>query len=116
VEQVRQPQRRIFHSNSNTATVRSGDTISGIAARTGLWPVSAWSVPSGNVNLIYPGNVVTYRGAGSGNGSTTAVHMHIVRSGETLSGIFGASGWQRVAQLNGLTNPNLIYPGQQLRY
>ena len=68
VEQVRQPQRRILHSNSNTATVRSGDTISGIAARTGLWPVSAWSVPSGNVNLIYPGNVVTYRGAGSGNG------------------------------------------------
>lgn len=78
--------------------------------------MSAWSVPSGNVNLIYPGNVVTYRGTGSGNGSTTAVHMHIVRSGETLSGIFGASGWQRVAQLNGLTNPNLIYPGQQLRY
>lgn len=42
--------------------------------------------------------------------------IHIVRSGETLSGIFGASGWQRVAQLNNLRNPNLIHPGQQLRY
>jgi len=39
-----------------------------------------------------------------------------VKSGETLSGIFGASGWQHVAQLNNLRNPNLIYPGQQLRY
>ena len=42
--------------------------------------------------------------------------IHVVKRGETLSGIFGASGWQRVAQLNGLRNPNLIYPGQQLRY
>ena len=43
-------------------TVRSGDTMSGIATRTGLWPLSAWRVPSGNLNLIYPGNIVTYRG------------------------------------------------------
>lgn len=42
--------------------------------------------------------------------------MHIVKRSETLSGIFGANGWQRVAQLNNLANPNLIYPGQRLRY
>ena len=35
-----------------SVVVRSGDTISGIAARTGLWPVTAWSVPSGNINWI----------------------------------------------------------------
>ena len=91
-------------------TVRSGDTMSGIAKRTGLWPVTAWSVPSGNINLIYPGNVVTYQGA------ATAGRVHVVKSGETLSGIFGANGCQRVAQLNNLANPNLIYPGQRLRY
>ena len=42
--------------------------------------------------------------------------MHIVKRSETLIGIFEANGWQRVAQLNNLANPNLIYPGQRLRY
>jgi LysM repeat protein len=100
-------------------TVRSGDTMSGIAKRTGLWPVTAWSVPSGNINLIYPGNVVTYQGAAtaaSSGSAATGGRVHVVKSGETLSGIFGANGCQRVAQLNNLANPNLIYPGQRLRY
>lgn len=100
-----------------SVVVRSGDTISGIAARTGLWPVTAWSVPSGNINRIWPGQTVTYRGNSTPVSNTGAgTRIHVVRSGETLSGIFGASGWQRVAQFNNLRNPNLIYPGQQLRY
>ena len=92
--------------------------MSGIATRTGLWPVIAWSVPSGNINLIYPGNIVTYRGAAIATSGSVATdgHVHIVKSGETLSGIFGPTGWQRVAQLNNLANPNLIYPGQRIRY
>lgn len=45
-----------------SVVVRSGDAISGIAARTGLWPVTAWSVPSGDINRIWPGQTVTYRG------------------------------------------------------
>lgn len=97
--------------------VRSGDTISGIAARTGLWPATAWSVPSGNIHRIWPGQTVIYRSNSTPAANTgTGTRIHVVRSGETLSGIFGASGWQRVAQLNNLRNPNLIYPGQQLRY
>ena len=100
-----------------SVVVRSGDTISGIAARTGLWPVTAWSVPSGNINRIWPGQTVTYRGNSTPTTSTDGgTRIHVVKSGETLSGIFGASGWQHVAQLNNLRNPNLIYPGQQLRY
>ena len=101
-----------------SVTVRNGDTMSGIAKRTGLWPLSAWSAPSGNINLIYPGNIVTYRGtsaAASGSVSTSG-RVHVVKRGETLSGIFGADRWQRVAQLNNLASPNLIYPGQRLRY
>lgn len=77
------------------------------------------TVRSGNINLIYPGNIVTYRGAAtvaSSGSVATGGRVHVVKSGETLSGIFGASGWQRVAQLNNLANPNLIYPGQRLRY
>ena len=80
--------------------------------------MTAWSVPSGNINLIYPGNIVTYRGTATAtNGSTaTGNRVHVVKSSETLSGIFGANGWRRVAQLNNLANPNLIYPGQWLHY
>lgn len=99
-------------------TVRRGDTMSAIAARTGLYPVSRWRVPSGNVSRIYPGQVVTYTRSGSAQASrpaTSSTRVHTVKRGETLSGIFGAD-WQRVAQLNGLRNPNLIYPGQHLRY
>lgn len=43
-----------------SVTVRNGDTMSGIVKRTGLWPLSSCSAPSGNINLIYPGNIVTY--------------------------------------------------------
>ena len=35
----------------------------GIAARTGLWPVTAWSVPSGNINRIWPGQTVALTAA-----------------------------------------------------
>lgn len=78
-----------------SVVVRSGDTISGIAARTGLWPVTAWSVPSGNINRIWPGQTVVYRGNSTPTVSTgaTGTRIHVVKSGETLSGIFGASGW-----------------------
>lgn len=47
-----------------------------------------------------------------------APHVYTVRAGDTLSGIAGRLGtnWQYLAQVNGLRNPNLIYPGQKLRY
>lgn len=41
--------------------------------------------------------------------------VHVVVSGESLWSIFGAD-WGRVARINGLANPSLIYPGQTLRY
>ena len=73
-------------------------------------------------------NTVSYHGSGavkeigpelSARGFKKALicsGKHVVKSGETLSGIFWAKGCQRVAQLNHLANPNLIYPGQRLRY
>lgn len=102
-----------------TVSVRNGDTMSGIATRTDLWPLTAWSVPSGNINLIYPGNVFTYRGVATSASIgfvATGSRVHVVKHSETLSGIFGANRWWRVAQLNNLANPNLIYPGQRLHY
>lgn len=42
---------------------------------------------------------------------------YTVKSGDTLSGIASKYGttWQKLQSLNGLSNPNLIYPGQVLR-
>lgn len=94
--------------------VVSGDTLGGIAARTGLRPWTAWTgYASGDPGLIYPGEIVCY--GGSASVSESAARTHTVVSGESLWAIFGAD-WARVAALNGLSNPSLIYPGQILRY
>lgn len=98
-----------------TYVVRAGDTVSAIAERTGLKPASAWHVPSGNINRIFPGQVITYYGktattnaSGHYGGST-----HVVRAGESLWSIYG-TGWKAAAARNGLRPPYLIYPGQRL--
>lgn len=99
---------------SRCVVVSSGDTLSGIAVRTGLNPWSAWTgYRSGDPGVIYPGETVCYRGAVSVQ--TSAVRTHTVVAGESLWSVFGAD-WSRVASLNGLANPSLIYPGQILRY
>lgn len=53
-----------------------------------------------------------------GASPASAARVYVVRSGDTLSGIASRLGtnWQHLAQINGLRNPNLIYPGQKLRY
>lgn len=98
-------------STTRSYVVQAGDTVSAIAQRTGCLPASAWSVPSGNINLIYTGQTITYHGSA---GTTTAASGHIVRSGESLWSIYG-SGWASAAARNGLRYPYTIYPGQTLR-
>lgn len=110
----------VVQSQNNTSAssvttcvvVRAGDTLSGIAQRTGLLPWQAWSgYPSGNPNVLYAGNRVCY----GGTVQTVKYRTHVVRAGESLWSIFGAD-WSRVAQLNNLRNPNVIYVGQVLKY
>lgn len=99
-------------AQSACVVVTSGDTLSGIAERTGLLPWQSWhGYVSGNPAVIYPGETVCYGGAAQSN----VVRTHTVVSGESLWSIFGGD-WARVASLNGLSNPSLIYPGQILRY
>lgn len=101
-------------SGSGAYTVRSGDCLSTIGSRFG---VSWRSIASANgirsPYWIYPGQVLTIPG---GSGSS-AGQTYTVRSGDTLSEIAADHGtsYQRLAQLNGISNPNLIYPGQTLR-
>ena len=97
---------------SMCVTVRAGDSLSRIAALYGgSW--ADWSgYRSGNPNLIYPGETVCRNGGGS---TVFGTRVHIVKAGECLSVLF-PSNWRSVAAANGIANPNLIHPGQAIRY
>lgn len=96
--------------------VRYGDTMWGIASRYGAWPLSSWWVPSGDPNVIYPGQIVTYGGSG-GVSSAVGTRTYVVRSGDYLGAIAARLG-VNVGSLTGYRsgNPNLIYPGEVLHY
>ncbi|MBK5077100.1 LysM peptidoglycan-binding domain-containing protein [Lactococcus lactis] len=53
-----------------------------------------------------------------GSNSTGSPQTHIVQSGDTLSGIASKWGtnWQELARQNSLSNPNMIYTGQVIRF
>ena len=98
-------------------TVASGDTVSGIAQRTGHLPWTAWRVPSGDAGRIYPGDRICYGGTGTvsaGQSTTSGGGTYTVKSGDCLSAVFG-SRWPSIAALNGLVSPYTIYPGQVLK-
>ena len=95
-----------------TYTVQKGDTLRGIANKYGttyqeLARINGISDP----NKIYPGQVLTIQG------SSAATQRYTVQSGDTLSGIAAKYGttYQKLAQINGIQNPNLIYPGQVIK-
>lgn len=99
-------------------TVRFGDTLSGIAARFGVSVQSLMSANGlWNPNRVLVGQVLCIPGGWnppppSGNCAT----WHVVRHGQTLSGIaawYGVSPWA-LAQANGIWNWNLIFVGQKL--
>jgi len=71
------------NSNSKTYTVKSGDTLSGIAAKNGTTVAVLQSLNSiKNVNLIHIGQVLKLSGTAASSGGT-----YTVKSGDTLSGI-----------------------------
>ena len=53
----------------------------------------------------------------NGKSGASSAQYYTVQSGDTLSGIAAKYGttYQKIAQLNGLSNPNMIYAGQRLR-
>lgn len=96
-----------------TYTVRSGDTLSSIAAKFGTsYQALAGLNGIANPNLIYVGQVLRVNGSASA-GSV----YYTVRVGDNLSSIASRYGtsYQSIAVLNGLANPNLIYVGQTLK-
>lgn len=99
---------------AQTYTVKSGDTLSGIAAKYGTtWQALQQINGIADANKIYPGQVLRV----TGSAAAPAAKTYTVRSGDTLSGIAAKYGttWQHLQQINGIKNANLIFAGQVLR-
>jgi LysM repeat protein len=104
-------------ANGQTYTVVSGDTLSAIGARFGVdYHVIAQVNGITDPNKIYAGQVL--RIPGTNVPAAAPAHVtYTVQKGDTLSGIASKYGttYQHLAQINGISNPNVIYPGQVLR-
>ncbi|EPP7082199.1 LysM peptidoglycan-binding domain-containing protein [Enterococcus faecalis] len=95
-----------------THVVQYGETLSSIAYQYGTdYQTLAALNGLTNPNLIYPGQVLKVNGSATSN-------VYTVKYGDNLSSIAVKLGttYQALAALNGLANPNLIYPGQTLNY
>lgn len=96
-----------------THVVQRGETLSSIATKYGT-TYQALALLNGlsNPNVIYAGQILKVSGTANSNRTYT------VQLGDNLSSIATKLGttYQELAQRNGLSNPNLIYPGQVLNY
>ena len=97
---------------SDDHLVKTGETLSGIAAERGvsLDALIRANPQIVNPNLIRPGQAITIPPGGEARSYT-------VHHGDTLTDIGKTLGvsWQAIAQANDLANPNLIHVGQALR-
>jgi len=106
------------NSNGTTYTVKSGDTLSGIAAKFGTtYQKIAADNGIANPNIIHPGQVLKINAASNKNTTQNSTRTYTVKSGDTLSGIAAKFGttYQEIARKNGIANPNIIHPGQVLK-
>ena len=104
---------------SNTYTVKSGDSLSGIAAKVG---VSLTDLLSANgfqkSSVILPGQVIKLPTKGSSTASTTSsTKTYAVKSGDSLSGIAAKVGVSLTDLLsaNGFQKSSVIVPGQVVK-
>lgn len=106
-------------SNTTTYIVQSGDTLSSIANKFGTSYQALASLNGiSNPNYIYVGQVLKVKGTTSMTTSNNSSRNCTVQPGDTLSSIANILGVSTsyLAQKNGISNPNLIYPGQLLYY
>lgn len=97
-------------------TVKKGDTLSEIAKEYGTTVDKIATLNNiSNTNLIYVGQYLVIPTTSNANVSTATTYT--VKNGDTLSGIANKFGttYQKLAEINGLSNPNIIYPGQVLK-
>lgn len=106
-------------TGSITYTVQRGNTLSQIARAYGVTVNHIVEINDiQNPNLIYPGEKL--RITESTNTTLNPIlqnNYYTVQRGDTLSGIARRYGVtvQYLVNLNGIRNPNLIYPGQLIK-
>jgi N-acetylmuramoyl-L-alanine amidase len=101
-----------------TYTVRSGDTVSEIAARFGLATASVLAVNGlGWKSLIFPGQVLRLSGASTTAPVVSRPARYTIKRGDTISGIAERYGLttQGLLSLNKLSRTSIIYPGQVIQ-
>lgn len=103
-------------SHLGSYTVQPGDTLSEIAQRFSMTLQQLLDLNSDipNPNIIVPGQIIKITQDGLRSGAS---RIYVVQSGDTLSEIaqrFGTT-LQQLRNLNpGITDPNRIFPGQQI--
>lgn len=111
-------------TSSASYTVKSGDTLSGIASQYNTTVNQIVSLNQlSNPNLIYVGQVLKLKNSQAANSSSssssaaTTAGTYTVKAGDTLSAIASrySTSSSTLASLNSLSNPNLIYVGQVLK-
>ena len=104
-------------AKTSTYTVKSGDTLSGIAAKYGTTTKALQNLNGiTNANLIYAGQKLIVSGKAKAKKKSTAKY-HTVRSGDTVSGLavkYGSTQKQ-IVNWNKLASADKIYVGQKLR-
>ncbi len=107
--------------STRTYTVRSGDTLHGIAARHDMSLERLRALNDDLGTFIHPGEKLRVSGAAAkpakrstGRGPSAT---HTVRAGETLTGIAARYDMSvtRLAKLNGRSATTFIHPGEKLR-
>jgi len=103
-------------SSGTSYAVRSGDTLSGIAAKYGTTTANLVSINGiSNPNFLSVGQVIKVSGSAV---SYSATRSYTVRSGDTLGSISSRLGVtvNGLANANNIRNTNLIFTGQVLHY
>jgi LysM repeat protein len=119
-------------AQSGSYTVKSGDTLSGIADMHGTdYQTLARMNNIANPRLIFPGQKIFFPGASADHSQSEFGRSHnddlatlaaqsgsyTVKSGDTLSGIADMHGtdYHTLARMNNIANPDFIRTGQQIK-
>lgn len=110
-----------INTETITYTVQRGDTLWAIARRYGTTSEEIAEINNiSNPNLIYPGQQLKIPTNSTTEGEETRGTgdiIYTVQRGDTLSRIAREYNVTvaHIVELNDITNPNLIYPGEKLR-
>lgn len=110
---------QISDPRPRTHKVRSGETLSGIAARHGTTASRLASLNGlSKRNLIRTGQVLKLPGgSAAASGAQPGGKTYVVRRGDNLAIIAKRTGvpQRQLMAINAIDNPNRIFPGQRLR-